>query len=285
MLRMRSIQCLFGKQEMLKKFIYIYLLAIANLSLATENKIVAKVNGKAIYEEEIKSTMKLYSNMNPDNLGEAEFNFDKIDSESKKEIVRSLIIGELMLSEAKKSKIEQSSEYKEALELASKQLVQKLFIEKMVKDNITEAKVKEKYQELSKLQSDKDEYKACHILVKTEEEAKEIKKKLDKGEDFSKLAKEYSLDENKDSGGSLGYFSNGQMVQNFENATASLKIGQISSPVQTEFGYHIIKLEDKRKIKPESYESMKAKIRDILATKYVKEYLEKLQEQNKVEFF
>ena len=148
-----------------------------------------------------------------------------------------------------------------------------------------EAKVKEKYQELSKLQSDKDEYKACHILVKTEEEAKEIKKKLDKGEDFSKLAKEYSLDENKDSGGSLGYFSNGQMVQNFENATASLKIGQISSPVQTEFGYHIIKLEDKRKIKPESYESMKAKIRDILATKYVKEYLEKLQEQNKVEFF
>lgn len=285
MLRMRSIQCLFGKQEMLKKFIYIYLLAITNLSLATENKIVAKVNGKAIYEEEIKSTMKLYSNMNADNSGEEEFNFDKIDSESKKEIVRSLIIGELMLSEAKKSKIEQSSEYKEALELASKQLVQKLFIEKMVKDNITEAKVKEKYQELSKLQSDKDEYKACHILVKTEEEAKEIKKKLDKGEDFSKLAKEYSLDESKDSGGSLGYFSNGQMVQNFENATASLKIGQISSPVQTEFGYHIIKLEDKRKIKPESYESMKAKIRDILATKYVKEYLEKLQEQNKVEFF
>lgn len=270
---------------MFKNFIYLYILMLANLTMAIETKIVAKVNGKAIYEEEIKSTMKLYASMNSNSSEGEEFNFDKVDNDSKKEIIKNLIVGELILSEAKKAKIDQTLEYKEALELASKQLTQKLFIDKLVKDNVTESKIKEKYQELAKLQADKDEYKVRHILVKSEEEAKDIKKRLDKGEDFSKLAKEFSLDGNKDSGGSLDYFSNGQMVQEFENATASLKIGQISTPVKTEFGYHIIKLEDKRKMKAESYESIKAKIHDMLAAQYVQEYLNQLQEQSKVEFF
>lgn len=229
--------------------------------------------------------MKLYASVNPSNSEDEEFSFDKIDNGLKKEIVKNLIIGELMLSEAKKAKIDQSPDFKQALDLASKQLIQKLFIDKLVKENITESKIKNKYDELAKLQADKDEYKVRHILVKSEEEAKEIKKKLDKGEDFSKLAKEYSLDGNKDSGGSLDYFSSGQMVQEFETATASLKLGQISNPVKTEFGYHIIKLEDKRKMKAESYESLKPKIRDMLASQYVQEYLNQLQEQSKVEFF
>tara|TARA_Y100000310_G_scaffold8435_1_gene8992 strand:+ start:126 stop:395 length:270 start_codon:yes stop_codon:yes gene_type:complete len=85
-----------------------------------------------------------------------------------------------------------------------------------------------------------------HILVKTQEQALEIKEKLNNGESFEKLAKEYSSCPSKKRGGSLGWFSRGQMVKEFEKATFSLKKGQISEPVKTQFGWHIIKLNDKK---------------------------------------
>jgi foldase protein PrsA len=108
-----------------------------------------------------------------------------------------------------------------------------------------------------------DEYKpkirASHILVKDEKTAKEIKAKLDKGEDFAKLAKEYSQDPGSaQKGGDLGWFGPGKMVKAFEDAAYSLKVGEISQPVKTEFGYHIIKVTDKEKKK--SYEQMKDEI-------------------------
>lgn len=87
---------------------------------------------------------------------------------------------------------------------------------------------------------------ASHILVKTEEEAKRIKEKLNQGEKFEDLAKQYSLCPSKKKGGNLGWFFNGQMVKEFEKATFDLKKGEISKPIKTQFGWHIIKLNDKK---------------------------------------
>ena len=84
--------------------------------------------------------------------------------------------------------------------------------------------------------------RAKHILVKTQEEALEIKKMLDNGADFDTLAKQYSLCPSKEKGGDLGYFNRGQMVPEFENAAFSTPIGGISEPVETRFGWHIIKV-------------------------------------------
>ncbi|REB04721.1 foldase [Sporosarcina sp. BI001-red] len=118
--------------------------------------------------------------------------------------------------------------------------------------------------ELNKyLEQKNTELKASHILVADEETAKEVKKKVDAGGDFAKLAKEYSTEEAaQESGGELGWFGEGKMVQEFWDAAIEMKKGTISEPVKSEFGYHIIKLEDTRKVddkEPSKADKEKAK--------------------------
>ncbi len=125
---------------------------------------------------------------------------------------------------------------------------------------VSEADMKAYYEEMKK------ELKASHILVADEKTANEVKAKLDKGEDFAKLAKQYSTDTgSKDAGGELGWFGPDKMVPEFSKAAYSLKKGEISAPVKTQYGYHIIKLEDIRDAKVKgTYEDNKADIKKKL---------------------
>ncbi|MHA6251639.1 peptidylprolyl isomerase [Oceanobacillus sp. CAU 1775] len=107
---------------------------------------------------------------------------------------------------------------------------------------ITDADIEERYERM------KTEIDAQHILVPDEETANEVKTKLDDGGDFGELAAEYSIDGSAESEGALGYFSAGRMVPEFEDAAYSMEVGEISDPVQSEFGFHIIKVNDKREI-------------------------------------
>ncbi|MEH7435178.1 peptidylprolyl isomerase PrsA [Bacillus thuringiensis] len=126
--------------------------------------------------------------------------------------------------------------------------------EKAIKATVTEKDVKNNY---------KPEMKVSHILVKDEKTAKEIKEKLNSGEDFAALAKQYSEDPgSKEKGGELSEFGPGMMVKEFEDAAYKLEVGQLSEPVKSSFGYHIIKLTDKKELKP--YEEEKENIRKEL---------------------
>ncbi|HDR7284441.1 MULTISPECIES: peptidylprolyl isomerase PrsA [Bacillus cereus group] len=130
----------------------------------------------------------------------------------------------------------------------------KLAMNEAIKKSITEKDVKDHY---------KPEIKASHILVSDENEAKEIKKKLDAGASFEELAKQESQDLlSKEKGGDLGYFNSGRMAPEFETAAYRLKVGQISNPVTSPNGYHIIKLTDKKELKP--YDEVKDSIRKNL---------------------
>ncbi|WP_166704157.1 peptidylprolyl isomerase PrsA [Bacillus albus] len=130
----------------------------------------------------------------------------------------------------------------------------KLAMNEAIKKSITEKDVKDHY---------KPEIKASHILVSDENEAKEIKKKLDAGASFEELAKQESQDLlSKEKGGDLGYFNSGKMAPEFETAAYKLKVGQISNPVTSPNGYHIIKLTDKKDLKP--YNEVKDSIRKHL---------------------
>ncbi|MGX7627673.1 peptidylprolyl isomerase PrsA [Bacillus thuringiensis] len=130
----------------------------------------------------------------------------------------------------------------------------KLAMNEAIKNSVTEKDVKDHY---------KPEIKASHILVSDENEAKEIKKKLDAGASFEELAKQESQDLlSKEKGGDLGYFHSGAMTPEFETAAYKLKIGQISDPVQSPNGYHIIKLTGKKDLQP--YDEVKDSIRKNL---------------------
>lgn len=118
---------------------------------------------------------------------------------------------------------------------------------------VTDEELKKYYNEY------KPKVRASHILVDDEKTAKEIKAKLEKGEDFAKLAKQYSKDTGSaQNGGDLGWFGPGKMVEEFEKAAYTLNVGEISNPVKTQFGYHIIKVTDKEKKK--SFDEMKEEI-------------------------
>lgn len=127
------------------------------------------------------------------------------------------------------------------------------------------------------------EYKARHILVSTEEEAKAIIGELDKGVDFEKLAKEKSKD-NADEGGDLGWFNSTQMVKPFAEAVVALPKGKYSSqPVNTEFGWHVILHEDTRDTTAPPFEKVKDRIKMAVQRSKLQEYVQYLQRQAKVE--
>lgn len=150
--------------------------------------------------------------------------------------------------------------------------------------SISEEEMQEYFEANKGTFEQKEQVKASHILVETEEEAKEIKEKLSAGGDFAELAKEYSTDEgSKALGGDLGYFVRTDMVPSFADAAFTLQIGEISEPVKSEFGYHIIKVEDKKEAKEANYEESKDTIKDILLSEKMPEayqtwYQEKLNE-------
>ena len=141
---------------------------------------------------------------------------------------------------------------------------------------VTDEEIKNYYEDNKDQFAKRD---ASHILVEDEKTAKEIKEKLDNGEDFAKLAKEYSKDSaNAENGGNLGTFSKGQMVKEFEDAVFNLKEGEISNPVKTQFGYHIIKL---NKV-ADSVEDNKEAITNALTDKKYADYIKELNEKANV---
>lgn len=142
-----------------------------------------------------------------------------------------------------------------------------LYVSKLLesKVEITEDEMKDYFEENKDDFKQEEQVKARHILVEDEETAKEIKQKLANGEDFEKLVKEYSTDTGtKEKGGDLGFFSKGEMLKEFEEVAFSLKVGEISDPVKTKYGYHIIKVEDRKEAKEANYEENKEAIREKL---------------------
>lgn len=148
---------------------------------------------------------------------------------------------------------------------------------------ITDAEMKTYFDENKATFAQDEQVKASHILVADEKTANEVKDKLAKGEDFAKLAKEYSTDTGtKDNGGDLGFFKKGDMVPEFETAAFSLGVNEISEPIKTDYGYHIIKVVDKKASTDAKYEDHKAEVKEaIMSEKIQTEYTTWLAEEKK----
>jgi len=210
--------------------------------------------------------------------------FSSFPAPVQENIIRNIVTQKVVFNEAKAAGFEKNDEIEQRLAQIRKQLVMDAYIQKKAKEMVSDAEIKKLYEQKSAAGSGKDELRASHILVKTEKEAKDIIAKLKKGADFAELAKTSSEDPgSKVSGGDLGFFQEGQMVKSFSDAAAKLKKDEISAPIKSEFGWHVIKLTDKRKAAAQSLEEMKPQIVSELQGKAVSNYLNQVFDKANVQ--
>lgn len=211
-------------------------------------------------------------------------------SGGKEKFLEELIKKEVLYQEAVKKGLDKDTEYRQKLDDFKKLTLISVLLEKEIeeKTKVTDQEVKEYYEKHKNDLATISKMRASHILVKSEDEAKKILARIKKGEDFAKIAEQISLDTGTaKNGGDLGYFSQGQMVPEFESAAIKLKVGEISEPVKTRFGYHIIKVTDKETGKPIEFEKIKNTLAQRLAAEKQKEffdtYIDELKNRYKVE--
>jgi parvulin-like peptidyl-prolyl isomerase len=196
----------------------------------------------------------------------------------KEKFLDEMIKKELLYQEAMKKGLQKDPEYLQKLEEFKKLTLIGQLLEKEIelKAKVTEQDVKDYYDKHKDELSAVSQIRASHILVKTEKEAKNILERLKKGEDFAAIAKKSSIDTGSArNGGDLGYFSPGQMVPEFEAAAEKLKTGEVSSvPIKTKFGYHIIKVTDKKKGKPVEFEKIKSMLFQRVSAERQKEFFD-----------
>jgi peptidyl-prolyl cis-trans isomerase C len=197
-----------------------------------------------------------------------------------------LVDGMLITEAGRKEHLDRDPEVQDRLKHYEDRLIQEAYINRAVKPAETEDGLRTRYQTFIKEKPAHEEVHASHILLGTEAEAKSVIAELDKGADFAALAKKYSKDPGAESGGDLGYFGHDDMVKEFADAAFALPKGQYSkTPVKTEFGWHVIKVEDRRTGKPPSFEEAREQLSRDLAHEIIDAKLNDLRGTAKIEEF
>jgi peptidyl-prolyl cis-trans isomerase C len=197
-----------------------------------------------------------------------------------------LVDGMLITEAGRKEHLDQDPEVQQRLKRYEDRLIQEAYLSRAIKAAETEDQLKARYQTFAKEKAGREEVHARHILVKTEAEAKSVIGELDKGADFSELAKKHSTDPGGSSGGDLGYFGHDDMVKEFADAAFALPAGQYTkAPVKSEFGWHVIKVEDHRVSTPPSFEEARQEITQLVAHDVVDTKLKELRGAAKIETY
>jgi peptidyl-prolyl cis-trans isomerase C len=237
------------------------------------NPVLAKVNGSEIRQSDVA--------LAEEELGPS---LAQMDPASKKENVLAFLIDmKIVAKAAEAKKIEDRDDFKARLAFTRNRLLMDNLLSVEGKAATTDEAMKKVYEDASKQISGEQEVHARHILVETEDEAKAIEEELKKGADFAELAKKKSKDPGASDGGDLGFFTKDQMVPEFSSVAFALEPGKISDPVKSQFGWHIIKVEEKRNRKAPDFEQVKAQIETYVTRKAQADYVAKLRETAKVE--
>ena len=190
----------------------------------------------------------------------------------------------LFAQEGKKMKLDEEPSVRAAIDFVIEKVLMQAFLSKYVQENIKEENIKASYNNFIADETSREEIKASHILMDTESEAIDVINMLNDGDDFAELAKNKSTGPSGPSGGDLGWFKRGQMVPPFEKAAFSLNKNEISQrPVQTQFGWHVIKIFDKRIPEAPSYENMKSKLIQDLERKIISKKIQDLRNDALIE--
>ncbi|WP_019219958.1 peptidylprolyl isomerase [Bartonella florencae] len=188
-------------------------------------------------------------------------------------VLKAYLDMQALAKEAKSKGIDKTEAYDKRMAVMRDNVLQQLYFKQTIVDQISDNDLEALYKKEVAALPKEDEIKARHILVKTKKEAEAIIKRLNKKENFEEIAKKTSTDGSAAVGGDLGYFSHGQMVKSFEDAAFGLKVGEYTKdPVESPFGWHIIKLEDRRVKQPPAFDDVK----EMLRTQLIKERYQKL---------
>jgi len=240
---------------------------------AAQAKVLAKVNNVEITDEDVKIATEDLGPGIPRQL----------EGKARETYVLDFLIDEqLVVQKAQADKMAETPEFAKKLAYLRDKALMEVSLTKVAKDAVTDAAVKQTYDEAAKAQKPDTEYHAHHILVPTEDEAKAAQKRLKGGEDFAKVATELSKDPGS-KGGDLGWFTKDRMVPEFGEAVAKMEPGQLSDPIKTQFGWHVIKLDEKRpKVFP-PLEQVKEQVARYVVQKAQSELVMKLREGAKIE--
>jgi peptidyl-prolyl cis-trans isomerase C len=225
---------------------------------APPDTLAATVNGQPIMDSDV---MALHQSLPPQYR---QIPFEQLRGQ----LLERLIEQKLVSEAARKEGLLKRSDIQKRIEMVTESMLHEIYIEEKIGGAVTEAKVRDAYQKSIPLESKREEVRARHILVKTREAAVAIIVEVNGGADFADVARKKSTGPSGRNGGDLGFFTSEQMVPAFSKAAFALKPGEVTSePVQTQFGWHVIKVEEKRMAGASSFEESADKIRADLRTK------------------
>ncbi len=252
--------------------------ALAQPSFAADpapDTVVARVNGAEITEADMTQAALDFR----DQLAQLP------EAQRRSQLVQHLIDTKLAAAAAEAEGLDKVAEVQHRLETVRERTLQLEFVRAKVLAQVTDDAMHKRYDEMVKSFVPADEYQAAHILVKTEDEAKAIIADLDKGGDFAAIAKEKSLDKGSAAnGGELGFFDPKQMVKSFGEAVAKMKVGTYTeTPVQSQYGWHVIKLEATRKQPTPTYDSLAQQIRQQMISEAFATAMQNLRANAKIE--
>jgi peptidyl-prolyl cis-trans isomerase C len=249
-------------------------LSVPGPAQAQSDPVVAKVNGVEIHESDLA--------MAEEDIGQ---NAQQLTGDAKRDYLISYLADVIVASKAaEEKKVGDQKEFKNRLTFIRNKLLMETMLQDIGKAALTPDAMQKVYDEAKKQMGGEQEVRARHILVPTEDEAKAVLAEIKKGTDFAELAKQKSKDPGAAAeGGDLGYFSKDQMVPEFSAVAFKLEKGQVSDPVKTQFGWHIIKVEDKRTKPVPEFDKVKDQIETYVQRKAQADYIHKLQETAKIE--
>ncbi len=247
--------------------------ASSEVSASRSDPVMARVNGVDIKESDLA-------------LAEEDVGADmqSASPEAKREHLISYLADIILVTQAAdRKKVSENPDFKRRLAFLRNKLLMGFELQEEAKAAVTEEALHQTYDDAVKSAAGQEEVRARHILVENQDEAKAILDQLKGGSDFAALAKEKSKDPGAADGGDLGYFTKDQMVPEFAEVAFKMYPGQLSNPVKTQFGWHIIKVEDQRSKQPPEFEKVKDQIDTFLTRKAQTEFIAKLRQSAKIE--
>ncbi|MBI2586640.1 MAG: peptidylprolyl isomerase [Rhodospirillales bacterium] len=243
---------------------------------AADDPVVATVNGAKIHLSQVRDAHKLLP------AQYQQIPFETIFPG----LLESIIDTKLAAADARAQKVEKSKEFKEQMTRLEEQVLQRIMLTRTVDKGVTDAAVRARYAQIAKELNSVEQIQARHILLKTEEDATAVIAELGKGGDFAALAKTRSTGPSAPEGGDLGFFTKGQMVPEFETAAFALKTGEYTQkPVKTQFGWHVIKVENRRAGEVPKFEEVEDGLRNDLSREVGAAYITGLREKAKISMF